>query len=622
MKKFLLTALAVIMAATVGAKAEDNDVTVLLDTDFSVFTEGSIQSPVSIPYTSAFTSKVSGYYMISKVSQAGGCIFIDPNGYITANTLSGYTFPTGGATVRITAQVKMGDSYGGAISFTPGYSGTVSLAVEGNEWTTVQAFVPSVTSSTRIKISPYLSVSGLYIKSLKIEVSPNFIASPVAYLPNDATGTSFTASCSLVTGAASYEADVFTLDAEGNPVYAQQNVVLKKASTYSSYASAKISDLDASKQYYYVARALLSNGAKSDDSEVVKVIKCITSIDAPVATAATDVTENGFTANWEAVNDAAYYMLNVFSTIKLDTDTKVSIFEEDFEGVNIGTVSSIEFGGYINDYTKVQGWGEDTTTKAFAKGYYVIYPSTSGYVTTPVIDLSGDGGKFDFVVNAAAGAFGSFYITENTIVAELLEGETVVETSEAKKVDNKNFTDYTFSFTKGSANSRIKLTYTLADGSSYKLYIDDIKLEQMVAAGNEYRTQILSVAVEDGTSKAVTIENPTAGATYSYTVNAIGETVVGSYNSAQMGEITSSSSNEITVKDAGAGVDNVVVEKAATVWKAADGVIGVNGNHVVIADLQGHILYNGFINGNAEIALNVKGLIVVVVDGSSYKIVL
>ena len=111
------------------------------------------------------------------------------------------------------------------------------------------------------------------------------------------------------------------------------------------------------------------------------------------------------------------------------------------------------------------------------------------------------------------------------------------------------------------------------------------------------------------------------GISYFYTVNAIGRTVLGSGSNAAIGTIMSNESNSILVKEA-SGVDNVTVEAEAKAWKAGDGIIGVNGSNVVVTDLSGRVLYNAAINGAATIDLNVRGLVIVVVDNAAFKLVL
>lgn len=569
MKKFLLSALAVAGSLCIANAQTDDNVQVLIDSDFTLFTDGSEESPKQI-YSSSFNSKCPGYYTISGVSDAGGKILLAASGYLTLNQFA--DLPSAGGTIRVTAEVKMIDDYGGAISFTRGYSSdNVYVAVESTDWTTVTVYCGGYTntSSSRLKVQPFLSVNGLYMKSLKVEYSPDFIAAPEAYLPNDADGTQFTASCSRIAGAAGYEADVFSIGADDKPVYFKQNVELKAASAYSD-PSAKITGLDPATTYYYVARALNANGKKSENSEIVEVVRKLTSIDAPVALDPTNVTETGFTANWNAVENAKSYIVYTYEKTKLEQAAEAPVFAEDFSGVNVGTIASIEFTGNIDDFTKIPGWTTDFS-KAYAAGYFVFDPISSGTLTTPAIDLSADGGKCTVTLKGFTGSYGNMAATSNTIGAELLVDGNVVETATTLVCDKDAPADFVFNFTKGTANSRIRFTYTLVGGSGERLYVDEITVTQLMPAGTVIENLIGNKSVE-GTSADIEL-TPEAGKTYGYYVVAVGETVTGSGATAGVSELLSNESNHVDVTFATNAIESIVDGNDAPVeWHTLQGV--------------------------------------------------
>ncbi|MDE6402405.1 MAG: fibronectin type III domain-containing protein, partial [Muribaculaceae bacterium] len=468
--------------------------------------------------------------------------------------------------------------------------------------------------------------SGFHTKSLKVEYSADFIAAPQPYLPNDADGTQFTASWSKVGGATQYELDVFSIGDNDEPVYFMQNEVVKPLSVYSD-PSKKVTGLDPETTYYYVVRSVNANGAKSDNSEVIEVIKCISSIDAPEATNATDITADGFTANWNAVDNAVGYQVNCFSSQVLEEPGEVSVFSEDFSGITKGSITSVSFDtDDLNTMTKVSGWLTDFS-KTFAAGYYVIYPSSGpGKLVTPAIDLGKNNGAFTVSVKAAAGGYGSFFTSDNTIEVSIVEGDnindlTVIETAEAQKITSEDFIDYTFNFTKGAPNTRLLIAYTQAEGNSDKLYIDEINVDQTLPAGSIVDVKLGSTTVENVTSAHIDLAME-EGKSYFYTVNAIGRTVLGSGANAAIGTIMSDESNSITVHEA-SGVDSVAVNnESAKAWKAGDGIIGVTGSNAAVYDLSGRVLYNAAVNGACTIRLNMHGAVIVVVDNTAFKIIL
>lgn len=621
MKKTLLSLLTVLAVCGLSARADEP--VVLLDADFSVFDEGSMESPKTI-YSSQITTKIPEISYASGISSAGGCLLVGPSGYIELKAFS--TLPSSsGCTLKVTAEVKMGDEYGGVVQLMKSYTAVSNIIVDGNEWTTVSDLAADFGYMAKLKIQPYLSVTGFYIKSLKVEYSADFIAAPQPYLPNDADGTQFTAAWSKIGGATQYELDVFSIGDNDEPVYFMQNEVVKPLSVYSD-PSKKVTGLDPETTYYYVVRSVNANGAKSDNSEVIEVIKCISSIDAPVATEATEITADGFTANWEAVDNAAGYQVNCFSSQVLEEPGEVSVFSEDFSGITKGSITSVSFDtDDLNTMTKVSGWLTDFS-KTFAAGYYVIYPSSGpGKLVTPAIDLGKNNGAFTVSVKAAAGSFGSFYTSDNTIEVSIVEGDnindlTVIETAEAQKITSKDFIDYTFNFTKGAANTRLLIAYTQAEGNSDKLYIDEINVNQTLPAGSIIDVKLGSTTVENVTSAHIDLAMEESKS-YFYTVNAIGRTVLGSGANAAIGTIMSDESNSITVHEA-SGVDNVTVGTEAKAWKAGDGIIGVTGSNAAVYDLSGRVLYNAAVNGACTIQLNMHGAVIVVVDNTAFKIIL
>lgn len=625
MKKLLLTVLTMLVAFGINAQSDAN-VKVLLDADFTKVTEGSEESPKSL-MSYQLSGIVDGISSINGVSAAGGKILVSESSTssITLKSFGSTSgLPSTGGTVRITARVKMKD-YSGGFQYQPGYSSAdyVSEYImdeKANQWVDVVSYVGNVRSTSSIKMVPFLCVAGFYLESLKVEYSDAFIATPEAYLPSDYDGTQFKAECSAVAGATKFSADVFSLDAAGNRVYFVQGAELKKLSSYSSSASATITDLDPTKEYYYVAFAETAT-AKSEESNVVKLIKKIDSVAAPKALEATDITAAGFTANWEGVEGAVGYSVNVYSKITLSETQKLAVFNEDFSGITFGSPSSLDYGNGkdLNDYTGSKGWITDSS-KTFAAGYYVIYPiSKSGTLITPAMNLSQCDGKFQFILKAATRSYSGFEASKDTVTVAILDADDKVIESVDKTIDQADFADYTFNFTKGAENCRLSITFTQSDGSSMKLFIDEVTVMQELPAGSVVERQISSHSTDQTSYKvAMTLDEYTD---YYYTVIALAQTVIGSGASATVGEIESPESEKILVKLVPMAVEDVVVSTAGA-WKSADGELTVTGRSIIVADLNGIVIFR---NDSAEVqtfTINKEGIVVVIVDGQTYKFAL
>ena len=167
--------------------------------------------------------------------------------------------------------------------------------------------------------------------------------------------------------------------------------------------SKKVTGLSPEETYYYTVRAK-NETAISEYSNEVQVVEVIKSLDAPVVSAATSVTENGFTANWNAVNKATSYTVVLSKKETLTQDKEAVILTEDFSGITQGTLTNVHFGNklneYLDQYTVLPGWF--ASYHCFASGYLGLAPfGGSAYLLSPQIDLSKNDGAFTLRVDMA-----------------------------------------------------------------------------------------------------------------------------------------------------------------------------------------------------------------------------
>jgi len=126
-------------------------------------------------------------------------------------------------------------------------------------------------------------------------------AVPIASSPTNIGTNNFYANWGFITGATSYRLDVNT-----QPNFAVGTAILDDETVTTTYKN--ITGLAGGTTYYYRVRSF--NGNASGNSNI---ISSITFCNAPVATAATDVVSNSFTANWTAASGGTpdSYMLDV-----------------------------------------------------------------------------------------------------------------------------------------------------------------------------------------------------------------------------------------------------------------------------------------------------------------------
>lgn len=340
--------------------------TVVLDENFDAFTNGSADAPGTVDitgYSSSIEHRLASIltgWTGRYVYEAGGALLIKDGGNLTTGYLN---TSTDDACARATFKVKFMDSYGGCVKFTNGYSSAILLTAEDNEWHTMTIYF-SGSSYAKAKIEPYLSLNGMIIDDLKIETSPAFISAPTVYQPTSASKTEFTASWKKVTGATGYKLSVYSYDGSARS-YLLQDDELSATAT-----SKVVTGLDASKKYFYNVKTMKGEYV-SEESEEIEVVPVYSSLDVPVATAATDVTAEGFTANWNAVENADSYVVTVTKVETLSEAQTAEVMSEDFAGITKGTLSSPELGTMsekpLDDYTQTPGWV--AANACYASGY-------------------------------------------------------------------------------------------------------------------------------------------------------------------------------------------------------------------------------------------------------------
>lgn len=547
MNKFLRTiaACALTLCTTAAFAQDDSEITVVFQADFTTVTEGTPENPVA--FASYGTGSFSSFFpswQQSKVMQAGGQILIQDGGYI--RTPSGNLSANNG-TSRITTRVKMMDATGGCIKFSVGYSTTETLIITDDEWHNVEVILGGGTSYSYVRIEPFLSASGILVKNVEVAQSPNFIAAPAVEQPTQADGTSFTARWKSVKGATGYLLDVYSYEADGAKAYVLENQEVAAGTlTYMSY---EVTGLDPAKTYYYTVRATNGVGVSSY-SEEIKVVKVIYYLSKPADVTVTP-TADSFSATWGAVEDAQWYNVNVMATRTLTEAEDVTLIDEDFAKITSGAFDGIDFivNPNIDPYTQTPGW--EGTELGKAVGMMVITPlsGATGYLNTPILDLSSSDGAFTVSINMAEGAYGSFYSGDEAKIY-VVDSEGNELSSQTITLEN-GFKDYEIAMTGGTANCRVGISY----GGSRKIFIESFKVVQAKPAGSAITTLFCEEETTE-TSFSKTVENPDANTVYTLTVIAGAETVRGGYLEPIYSEVSDAVEFKVGVQ---VGIDETVV---------------------------------------------------------------
>lgn len=525
---------AAMLMVTQNAMAQD--VTTVFEESFAAFTDGSEELPATTDISLGVTNKLgtnlpgwSGRY----VYEAGGKLKLGDGGNLQT---ARYDMKANKGVIKVSMRVRALDDFGAMFNIAVNYSTKVTDYVFDNAWHDVSYVVTgaSTTSTTYLKVTAAMAANGLLIDNLKVEQSESFYPAPVAKQPTQADGTSFTAKWDYISGSTGYYLDVYTKDAAGAPVYALQNQFVSGA-----YASTyKVTGLDPTQTYFFVVRA--TNGtATSENSNEIQVVKVIASLDAPEALPASNVTEGGFTANWNAVENAEGYSLTVQKVETLQEDKNVVVASEDFAGITEGSVSAPGYPSlseYLDKYTNESGWY--AYAHLYAAGMVGLSPfsSSPATLTSPMKDLSSNGGKFTVKVRMGATQYGS-YVAGDVVTVNVFNGENVVESKEVTLVEGLQ--DYTLEFTSGNAMTFVEFSYP---GTTNRAWIDDVEISQDKKAGEQIES--LVGTYDAGNNLSYGLQLPfDEGVSYRYGVTAYVTTVVGG----EIGLLHSNVSNIVDV---------------------------------------------------------------------------
>ncbi len=240
-----------------------------------------------------------------------------------------------------------------------------------------------------------------------------------AVVATSATGVGyigFTANWNAASGITDYQFDLSTDNAFGSFVGVYQNYAV-------SGTSLLLSDLTEGSTYYYRVRAVY-NGSYGTYSNIITVqTNAIIVINTPVATDATAISHEGFTARWEAVAGADAYRVDVFSGSAgaLTTDLLISEYVEGsgnnkyieiFNGtgadVDLSIYNLILFSNGVNRITNL-----NSLSGVLANNACVVYKNSGAVLTLPV------------GVSAIASTATNFNGNDTVVLAKIVGSDTL-----------------------------------------------------------------------------------------------------------------------------------------------------------------------------------------------------
>lgn len=314
-----------------------------------------------------------------------------------------------------------------------------------------------------------------------------------------------------------------------------------------------ISDIDPSMEHYYNVKVKEGTLISDPSSDIwVDGINGIT----PVALPATNITENSFTANWEANYNAGSYKVSFTKTVTTtQNDQEVSVLEEDFSGITDGTFDNPGFSWDLIHNLSANGQSEHEwllTYPRWVKGMAGsqgpnYWSGKAGLVLSPKIKLGQNAVKVSFkAYNKVAG--------DNIWVMAVKEHDSsIAEVGVVVPMSTKG-NDYTTDTVILSGvdfgDTPLHIAFMSEQG---EFYVDDVKISVIVpTAGTVVKIPYKTFEI---TETSYTLSDLTAG-DYAYQVLVKRTKDFLSY--------TSNYSNRVDVKLLSTDIENISSEETTS----------------------------------------------------------
>ena len=392
-----------------------------------------------------------------------------------------------------------------------------------------------------------LYIDDITVIQAKEEEAPTAISAPGSVSATDISESAFTANWSAVTGATGYLLDVFSYGQDNAKTY----LLTDKAVEGTSY---EVSGLEPGQTYFFSVQAT-DGTLTSEESQQCIVREASGSVGTPTALEATEVSDEGFRANWSSAENAAWYTLFTYSYHQVEQDGTFEVENETFDKIKDGTTENPLYNDpaqTLDEYTTHPNWEGSTTIRAEGmiglRNYYSIMGVYSMlYSPIYMTQTASASGKITVRIKAMHDNMCSDATMIGVACVDADNQESKVEWQQAVITDRMS--EYEFVF---DAYSNYYLAIAFNDenntdyGTSGTVWIDGISISQEMSAGDIFSRMHSCDVVFGGTSFYV--PTPDRGNNiYSYFVQAT--------TNGPDGNIDSDYSNEIYVQGSTDGID-------------------------------------------------------------------
>lgn len=410
----------------------------------------------------------------------------------------------------------------------------------------------------------------------------------VALDATDVGSDGFTACWMPSDMAVGYELSVYTrTDNGGDKVVVSYVPGYERLALPADATEARVEGLSPATNYYYVVYVVGEYGTSEPSAEIsVATGEATFRNMSPVATDATDVAADGFTANWLPLDGATGYTVDVYT----------KVLGEPYEAL-------VDFTGGIS--AMPDGWVTSTRLTYASEAYSgkavpaLRLTSSGGNITSPVFEADVHSVSFwHRGVNASEGA--RVTVSSRTVAGQWEQVASI-------EVDNAAGGKVTLVDSLPEGTRVVRLTYeTTGEGS---LALDDI---EVLWGGDVTDVPVGSyAAAANALSQSVT--GLDASTTYYYRVTATD------------GEDSSMASNEIAVTTTADVNDGIATPVTAQGGITVDGrrlTVSAGADGVVVARMDGRIVYSSAASsGQVTVVLPAAGVYVVKACGRHFKVV-
>lgn len=328
---------------------------------------------------------------------------------------------------------------------------------------------------------------------------------------------------------------------------------------------------------------------------------------APIANVDPIKNQDGFIAIWNPVVGATEYILNVYTKSSIITRAAQVVFSENFDGFTSGATGSgahaTDISASLDSYTQETGW---TGSKIYQAGGTVKMGAsgTLGYITTPEIDLSANGGAFTLSFDAMA------WSGDATSLKIYLNDVEVYTVSELNNDANYTLKSYDIPLTGGTSTSKIRFEGLQA--SKGRFFLENLEIAQDGGASTTIN-HITGSPFTGLSNTSYAVSGLTPNTTYYYTVVAKNATSV------------SSPSNEVTVDFFLTNLNEEEQTSNIDVW-ISEGEIHFNakaGEAIELFSITGQKLDSRTATeGLNDLSISAKGVIILKVGNKIAKVIL